>query len=126
MQRNLILGSAWTALVLILLIASAFPGCGSQTTGTGPTAGTGQSGSVQVLMKNTTFIPADVTVKVGQTVTWANEDPIEHDVVANDGSFQSSVLPQGGTFSFTFTKSGSFPYYCAIHPSMTGAVTVEP
>jgi plastocyanin len=63
---------------------------------------------------------------VGETVAWVNEDAPQHDVVANDGSFKSDLLDKGQTFTFTFTKAGTFPFYCSIHPQMKGTVTVQP
>ncbi|WP_020672206.1 cupredoxin domain-containing protein [Amycolatopsis nigrescens] len=72
------------------------------------------------------FSPATVTVAVGDTVTWTNHDTAPHNVVVTDGpeKFTSPTLQQGGTFSYTFTKSGTYSYYCAIHPDMKAAVTV--
>ncbi len=63
-----------------------------------------------------------LTVKVGQTVTWTNDDDIPHTVVATDKSFKSKVLDTGESFSFTFTKAGLVPYFCSLHPHMTGKV----
>ena len=72
------------------------------------------------------FSPADLTVKVGTTVTWTNEDGAPHIVATDDGSFKSETLNKGDTFSFTFSQAGTFPYHCGIHASMKGTVTVTP
>ena len=64
------------------------------------------------------------TVPVGTTVTWKNLDSAPHTATANDGSFGTGTLGQGQTGSHTFTSAGSFPYKCAIHPSMTATLTV--
>jgi len=82
------------------------------------------AGPVAVHISNFTFGPKEVTVKVGQTVTWANDDDIPHTVVATDKSFHSKVLDTGQSFSFTFTKPGQVAYFCSLHPMMTGKVTV--
>jgi len=82
------------------------------------------AGPVAVHISNFTFGPKMVTVKVGQTVTWTNDDDIPHTVVATDKSFRSKVLDTGQSFSFTFTKSGQVAYFCSLHPMMTGKVTV--
>lgn len=82
------------------------------------------SGPVAVHISNFTFGPKEVTVKVGQTVTWTNDDDIPHTVVAVDKSFRSKVLDTGQSFSFTFTKPGQVAYFCSLHPMMTGKVTV--
>ncbi len=82
------------------------------------------AGPVAVRISNFTFGPKAVTVKVGQTVTWTNDDDIPHAVVANDKSFRSKVLDTGQSFSFTFTKPGQFAYFCSLHPMMTGKIVV--
>ena len=58
-------------------------------------------------------------------MTWVNDDQAPHTATANDGAFDSGTLQPGQSFSFTFTQPGTtYAYYCAIHPSMTGTVTV--
>ena len=82
------------------------------------------AGPVAVHISNFTFGPKMATVKVGQTITWTNDDDIPHTVVATDKSFRSKVLDTGQSFSFTFTKPGQIAYFCSLHPMMTGKVTV--
>ena len=82
------------------------------------------AGPVAVHISNFTFGPKAVTVTVGQTITWTNDDDIPHTVVATDKSFRSKVLDTGQSFSFTFTKPGQVAYFCSLHPMMTGKVTV--
>jgi plastocyanin len=72
------------------------------------------------------FEPAALEVGAGATVTWTNDDSIPHTVTAREGDFNSGVLQSGGSFSQTFSEPGTFEYFCAIHPSMTGTVTVTP
>jgi plastocyanin len=76
---------------------------------------------------NFTFGPPKLTVAVGTTVTWANHDDIPHTVVSSPDPkiFKSSPLDTDDTFSFTFTKAGTFKYFCSIHPKMVGAVIVK-
>jgi plastocyanin len=121
-------------IVVSLVLLIAMVGCGStaaggttSTTQTGPTStGAGQgTGTVEVVMKNIKFVPDTVTIKVGQTVTWVNQDSAQHDVVANQGEFKSQLFDQGQSFSFTFTKAGTYKYYCSIHPQMLGTVIVQ-
>ena len=118
--------------LLVPLIVTV--GCGStvaatttSTTQTGPPSpGAGQgTGTIEVVMKNIMFVPDTVTIKVGQTVTWVNQDNTQHDVVANQGEFKSKLFGQGQSFSFTFTKAGTYKYYCSIHPQMLGTVIVQ-
>jgi plastocyanin len=78
-----------------------------------------------VSIKMFAFTPQVLTVTVGTTVTWTNDDEDPHTVVANDKSFHSAALDTDGKFSYTFTKPGEFPYYCSLHPHMTGKVIVK-
>ncbi|HEV2227219.1 MAG TPA: cupredoxin domain-containing protein [Nitrososphaerales archaeon] len=66
-----------------------------------------------------------VTVSGNDTVTWINNDNAPHTVTANDGSFSSGNIAPGASFSYTFTKSGTFKYHCVYHPWMTGVVVVN-
>jgi plastocyanin len=77
-----------------------------------------------VKLTNTTFAPQSVDVKVGDTVTFVNGDPIAHTATADDGSFDSKTLEQGAKFSFTTTKAGKISYVCEFHPGMTGTINV--
>ena len=79
----------------------------------------------EVKIDNFSFAPGTLTVPVGTTVTWTNRDDIPHTVVSTDGAFKSKVLDTDEKFSFTFSKAGSYPYFCSIHPKMTGKVIVQ-
>jgi plastocyanin len=78
-----------------------------------------------VKIDNFVFGPQTLTVPVGTTVTWTNSDDIPHTSVSTDGVFKSKVLDTDEKFSYTFTKAGTYPYYCTIHPKMTGKVVVQ-
>jgi plastocyanin len=78
----------------------------------------------KVTIDNFTFSPAEVKVKVGDTVTWTNHDDIPHTVVSA-GKFRSKAMDTDGTFSFTFTAAGEYKYFCSLHPHMTGTIKVE-
>jgi plastocyanin len=81
--------------------------------------------TTEVKIDNFSFGPATLTVAVGTSVTWTNRDDIPHTVVSTDGAFKSKVLDTDEKFSFTFSKAGTFPYFCSIHPKMTGKVIVQ-
>ena len=81
--------------------------------------------AVEVKIDNFSFGPAILTVPAGTTVTWTNRDDIPHTVVSTDGAFKSKVLDTDEKFSFTFGKPGTYPYFCSIHPKMTGKVVVQ-
>ncbi len=87
---------------------SIVPGAGSNTTSKG-------------------YSPNAVTLVIGvnNTITWTNNDNAPHTVTADDGSFTSGNISPGATFSFTFTKAGTFTYHCVYHPWMTGRVIVK-
>jgi amicyanin len=96
------------------------------TLGAQPQAGSaGQAmESASVAITQMRFAAPTVTIKAGGTVTWTNQDGMPHTVTANDGSFGSERLGQGGVFSQTFDDPGSYGYYCTLHPSMRGTVVV--
>lgn len=71
-----------------------------------------------------TFSPQVLEVPVGTTVTWTNSDTSQHTATANDGTFDSGVLAQGDSFSFTFETAGTFDYFCEVHPNMTAQIVV--
>ena len=86
-----------------------------------------RASTAEVKIDNFSFAPASLTVAVGTTVTWTNRDDIPHTVVSTDDvkTFKSKVLDTDEKFSFTFTKAGTYPYFCSIHPKMTGKVIVQ-
>jgi plastocyanin len=78
-----------------------------------------------VQIDNFVFGPQTLTVPVGTTVTWTNSDDIPHTSVSTEGVFKSKVLDTDEKFTYTFTKAGTYPYYCTIHPKMTGKIVVQ-
>ena len=127
-MRRILLG-----LCAILALALAAAGCGSSnnsgssssSTSTSSSSSSGGGGGAQIKMQNIQFSPNATTVKVGQKVTWVNDDSTDHNVTANSGaSFKSKAFGKGGTFSFTPDKAGTIKYACTIHPGMTATLTV--
>lgn len=86
-----------------------------------------KASTVEVKIDNFSFGPGSLTVAIGTTVTWTNRDDIPHTVVSTDDAktFKSKVLDTDEKFSFTFSKPGTYPYFCSIHPKMTGKVIVQ-
>jgi amicyanin len=78
-----------------------------------------------VKIDNFSFGPQSLTVPVGATVTWTNRDDIPHTAVSTEGVFKSKVMDTDEKFSYTFSKAGTYSYYCTIHPKMTGKVVVQ-
>jgi plastocyanin len=81
--------------------------------------------SADVKIDNFSFGPQTLAVSVGTTVVWTNRDDIPHTVVSTDGVFKSKVRDTDEKFSYTFTKAGTYPYFCSVHPKMTGKVVVQ-
>lgn len=79
-----------------------------------------------VTIQNFAFSPPSITVKAGTTVTWTNKDSVAHTVTETDGQTgpSSSDVNPNGTYTFTFSKPGTYHYHCSIHPEMVGTVTV--
>jgi plastocyanin len=78
------------------------------------------------------FVPASIQVKIGDTVTWTNDDETLHTVTSGSGTdenmgvlFDSSMMGKGKTFEHTFTVAGEYPYFCIVHPDMIGKVLVS-
>jgi plastocyanin len=88
-------------------------------------AGTAAGAAAEVKIDNFSFTPATLTVAAGTTVTWTNRDDIPHTVVSDDKTFKSKVLDTDEKFSYTFTKPGTYPYFCSIHPKMTATIIVQ-
>jgi plastocyanin len=118
--------------VAVALVAVGCGGGGGSTSSGGGGAGTGSAAPKQpatapghVMMRNIKFAPDKTTVKVGEKVTWTNDDSVAHNVTATKGaSFKSSTFGKGGTFTFTPKKAGTIQYTCTIHPGMNGTLTV--
>jgi plastocyanin len=85
---------------------------------------TARGEDITVTIDNFTFSPAELTVRIGTTVTWKNHDDIPHTVVSA-GRFKSKVLDTDDSYIFTFTSAGDYKYFCSLHPHMTGVIKVE-
>lgn len=79
----------------------------------------------QVTIDSFIFTPSTITVATGTSVKWVNHDEIPHNVVSGDKSFKSKVLDTNEAFVYTFSKPGTYTYFCSIHPKMTGKVVVK-
>ena len=122
---------------LMLMFTMAVAGCSSSTTDPGETNDddnntTDPPAANSVAMEGLSFVPGDLTVQVGTTVTWTNESNVIHTVTSgtngtHDGEFNSGDIGPDEEYSYTFDEEGSFPYYCIPHVNqgMTGTITVE-
>ncbi len=103
---------------------TALGACFSERPATGPEPpGTGSS----IRIENFAFAPANLSVPTGSTVTWTNQDDVQHTVSSDDGTtFDSGAFSQGRTFQFTAGPPGTYTYFCRIHPFMKATLTVSP
>ena len=126
------------AIVVIALIAYAYrsknngtgyasPTPSAASTSTSPSAsGSTSSASHAIDIANFAFAPQTMIVHVGDTITWTNSDSMAHTVTSTDGGpLNSGNIAQGGSYSYTFTKAGTYTYDCTIHTYMTGTITVQ-
>jgi plastocyanin len=85
----------------------------------------GTPGTNEIWMQSSQFNPVQKTVTVNTTVTWINKDSYAHTVTSDSTIFDSQNIGSGGTFSYTFTKKGTYKYHCKIHAMMTGSLVVQ-
>jgi plastocyanin len=83
------------------------------------------SSPTEVRVDNFSFGPETLTVHPPSTVTWVNKDDVPHVIASNEGLFKSKALDTDDQYSYTFTKAGTYAYYCSIHPKMVGKIVVQ-
>ena len=125
---------------LIVLAGLSLAGCSSSASSSTSPGGSG-SGATVISLKSLMFMPHNTTVKAGTKITWRNDEPITHTVTSGkvsglnkstglrtgqqpDGRFNKTLKGNGDTFSYTFTKPGTYTYYCNIHFGMSADITV--
>ena len=117
-----------TMLVASLALVATLAACSSGASPTSTPGGGGGGGAGAVTIIDFAFQPADLSVKIGDTVTWTNTGNTAHTVKWDDGSTpESDRLTNGGAaYERTFDTAGTFTYVCGIHGSMKGSITVAP
>jgi len=137
-RRRLILGAA-----ALLITAGSLAGCSASADSApvAPSIATSAPTGPVINLSSLMFNPSMTTVKVGESVTWRNDEPITHTVTSGrfmgidkttglrssqqpDGMFNAKLDGKGKTFSFTFTKPGTYTYYCDIHQGMNATIKV--
>jgi plastocyanin len=78
----------------------------------------------QIAIKEYMYMPATLNVVTGTKVTWVNQDEVPHTIVDTDKAFRSGALDTDDTYSYTFTKAGTYHYFCTLHPKMVGTIIV--
>jgi len=117
------------AAIAVAALAACSSG-GGTANGTPGAAGSGctkstSTGTVAAAIKDFEFTPTAVTAKVGDVITWTNNGATQHNPTLDDGSCQTDPINGGATGSLAFSKAGTFPFHCAIHPSMKGTITIS-
>lgn len=121
--RNLI-GIAFATAILIIS-NSCSKSAMDNMYGTGGNGPKGGPGTNEVRIQGMAFDPATITVNAGTTIIWTNKDAIAHTVTSDTDLFNSGNIGSNGTYSYTFSTAGSYPYHCSIHTSMTATVVVK-
>ena len=111
--------SLWSVLVLVALAGAVVAGSPHLR------AALGGSSTREIKIDNFSFTPATITVPAGTQVRWTNRDDIPHTVVSDDQVFKSKALDTDDQFTYTFTRPGTYKYFCSLHPRMTATVVVH-
>lgn len=106
----------------VFVFAAACSSGSSSSPSSTPTGGAGTAGTA-IAIKDFKFSPTPLTAKVGDTITVTNVDNTDHELKANDGSFDTGAFSSGSK-TITVTTAGTFAYHCAIHDYMTGVIQV--
>ena len=117
--------AGWAAGNGTHLFAAAAAGTASANGLAGNPVNVPANGPAEVKIDNFNFMPGDLTVAAGTTVTWVNHDDVPHTVRSTDGAIKSKALDTDDKFSMTFDKPGTYEYFCSIHPKMTAKVIVK-
>lgn len=128
---------------LLAAFACAMLSTGCSSPGHASQVSQGNDRNQQVAIQGIAFTPQNLTIPAGTTVTWTNKDPVKHTVTSGKpgrepipgvskgtapkltGVFDHAMSPSGATFSFRFMKTGTYPYFCRIHTSLRGVITVR-
>lgn len=120
--KHLNTGTLALAMFVVLALLSSTHGNDSKTSDSVPVKAT----KIEVTIDNFNFSPNTLTLSVGATVTWINHDNVPHVVSSAGNQFKkSTVLKTGQSFSHTFMATGTYSYFCSIHPRMTGKIIVK-
>jgi plastocyanin len=128
-HRRLSLGLVSAATIAVCAMAVS---CGDATNdsaapfvGSSTAVGVVATDPMAVALVDFAFVPEMLTVPVGSSIVWTNNDSVAHSVRTNDGSFAEQAMKPGATATATFAKAGSYAYICGVHPFMTGTVVVQ-
>ena len=119
----------FTGAAALMLLAACGDDSGSSSNTTSAPAASSDGGDSAaagtVVAKDIAYNPTEITVKVGETITFKNEDGFAHTFTADDGAFDSGNVDGGGEFQFAPDAEGTIAFHCKIHGNMKGTITVE-
>lgn len=116
MKRKIIL-----TLLAVIAASIVFVSCGSGDNGGGDTS----SDPNTVIIEDYAYLPVEITIQAGETVTWINKDSVRHTSTDTGDEFDSGMLGRDESYEYTFNDPGVYDYYCIPHPYMKGKVIVE-
>jgi len=134
LQKGCALSLALSLLAVVAVGCSRNGGCTGHTPYEAVNTAPGKSGepepieaAEQIVIDNFTFDPPTLTIPVGTKVTWVNHDDVPHTATstAKPKQFESGTLDTDEQFSHVFTVPGTYEYFCAVHPKMTGRIIVK-
>lgn len=116
MKRKMII-----TILVVIAAAVVFVSCGGGSNGGNDTS----SDPNTVLIEDYAYLPVEITIQAGETVTWINKDSVGHTSTDTEGEFDSGMLGRDESYEYTFDNPGVYDYYCIPHPYMKGKVIVE-
>jgi plastocyanin len=108
---------------LTLIAVLAIAACGSGSSSSTPAGSGAATSGTAITIKDFKFSPTPLNAKVGDTITVTNQDGTDHELKANDGSFDAGRFATGSK-TFAVSKTGTFAYHCDVHDYMTGVIQV--
>jgi plastocyanin len=124
-SRSITLAVGGVALFALVFAAACGGSYGSPTSPTTPSGGGGGGASVTVTIAGLSYSPSSVSVAVGGTIAWKNNDSVAHTATSDNGSFDTgSIAPGATSAAITMSTAGTFTYHCQIHPGMVATVNV--
>ena len=123
--------SLWVTIPGIVLMAILFFSASQNVFGETGISIPNKASELNCAQSGNCFLPSDITIQLGETVTWSNDSSTLHTVTSGNSEdgpneiFDSQLIMAGETFSHTFSDVGEFQYFCSIHPWMSGTVTVQ-
>ena len=118
-------GSRWRMGVLAVALSGMLGAATIAAAQGGPAMAARSAAGSQIEIKEHKYSPATLTVPVGTTVTWINHDDDVHTVTSSAQAFTSRGIDTDETFTYKFTKAGTYAYFCTLHPLMTATIVVK-